>query len=1679
MKNLITILHTFSLMIIFTLFSFTQTHAADNYDANLIVTASPSIIVNAGSEVTYNVTIEASRKITGPIVVTNTFDAAFSYISNTNTDWSCVKTGQNVICTYSQSINNNTSSDFTFTIIPTANGTTRSITNDTNITSVGNVSPDTDPSNNQASTKIEVNPIADLAVTIIDSKDPVVSNEIFNYKINVTNHGPYEAEVVKVNDFLPSSLIYFGGTGTNWSCTLAGGVVSCLYSGNLASGASTNDLLIYAQAPSAIGTVSNNVKVSAFTTDQNKTNNTATETTEVISSATNLSIALSASPDPVSTSSTLTYTIDVANNGPLDATNVNVSDALPSNVQFASVDGGNDWSCSQGFNISCNFIGNSGLFTQGASVDPIVIKVTTPPTDDVVVNTVDVASGVGETDSTDNNATVSVQVQFNSNIIDGERTFEKYLQYNVFGDMKHIGNANVNKRPGDSDQDYNDLVYMQYIDTDADPSTYNSSSSTLYLDNNYTVVWAGLYWEGHLCQSSNNGQCVYSNSTLTDYNDGRNHMAQIKLSTPTHPGYVTITANNLDNIQENNNGALVETSFSGFADVTDFVTAAGTYTIADIPLSEGKVSYGGNYGGWMMLVIYEDESKQLHYKNISVFNGLKYVNADNFIFDIDGFVTPINGAITASIAFFAGDGDPSEGGVAKMRQGTSSTYGDVGGDASNPTDNLLNSTIAEFGTPINPGITKTYGVDADRVDVSSFMVNGQTDTKFKFNVSTPSGGVDYYTLSMFAFATDLTTPIINNFDKSAEIVDLNGTIRPASAGTPIYAGSELIYTLTFKNTGDEAAYQAEIFDDFDFDGLSNVFDLPNFDGSKIKLSLPNSTTWQSNPNCGFDASDSRVWCKVNTIGVGDEYKMQFSVRINSDLGEYADTNTTNTAYINYKNLTTNENMILVSNEHGDFGGASNAFDAGTLTAITYSYTTRNMDATNENYPYDKDKNITTKIVNKNFNLNLVYLDGSGNNINYTGNFNMPVVLTLANRNDISLKPNYTQADPAPEFVNGMSELVATNLSIPIATKRDWVQMSFINWNELGWSESDINCVLFSTTGGNFKGLPQCLSADSKIRALFAPEIEKNPFIANTCLGDQLVLQGGQVSACDASAYSAWSLNSAKTIMPEKYRHIYGCYQCLADGIGSTVRSTDDFAARPDKFILTATDTDFPDLLRAGSEYNVTMKAIDGFTNQSFDYNQSKSNLDLNQTLYFADNTADTTGTLHGAVRFAPRDFNITSGISTIAGIASNEVVGLSFNDVGFVQIFMQDQKWSDTDSDDTPQDCNTTTVTIDGQNIAIEGPAYICGELNATFIPHHFNVNNIQLHNHADGSLTYLSSDLNMSAAASVDIAAMTEDNNITENFSQGALYYENPVTVNMNISHNHPLNNTKLIHDIPNPTKIGFARDINVTIDGNITQDQSGTRTIRWDESNITTKLMFNYHRNINEVVNPFNVQGSEANITVKSTYTGSAPSSPAVISGVNSGKPDNNVTFYYARVRPFKDFYQDIITTWVETPVAVDVYCDLGFTACNNLGIDTVNAQIDDSNWWLSLNHNINTQDGNVTITEVNPPIEGSGNWDIGPGTAITQELNLTNGSDTDINVTRDASGVTLPLTVQIDIDNTLGATDSWMIYNPDDPILLPTPFYKVRFIGSQAGWTGVGDTGHVLENNASHINTKRMNW
>jgi len=134
-----------------------------------------------------------------------------------------------------------------------------------------------DPAGNRL-TQVVVIP-ADLAITKVDSADPILEGQNVTYTITATNNGPSEATDVLVTDTLPVGVTFDSAASTQGSCNEAAGTVTCSF-GTLANGANAN-VTIVVTAPTP-GLISNTATISGNVTDSVPANNSATQDTTVL-----------------------------------------------------------------------------------------------------------------------------------------------------------------------------------------------------------------------------------------------------------------------------------------------------------------------------------------------------------------------------------------------------------------------------------------------------------------------------------------------------------------------------------------------------------------------------------------------------------------------------------------------------------------------------------------------------------------------------------------------------------------------------------------------------------------------------------------------------------------------------------------------------------------------------------------------------------------------------------------------------------------------------------------------------------------------------------------------------------------------------------------------------------------------------------------------------------------------------------------------------------------------------------------------------------------------------------------------------------------------------------------------------------------------------------------------------
>ena len=188
-----------------------------------------------------------------------------------------------------------------------------------------------------ASTTATVKSSADLSLNLTATPASVLQGQAVSYTVSITNNGPGPATGVTATGSLPSCTIATLLPGATDSCTAT-------------------------VTATIVGTLTQTMSVRASESDPNLNNNTRTVSTTVISDA-DIAVSMTDAPDPVRRGAKLTYTINVINKGPLTASNVTLTDTLPSNVAFvgAFTSAGK---CSGKSTVNCNL----GKLANGSSV---------------------------------------------------------------------------------------------------------------------------------------------------------------------------------------------------------------------------------------------------------------------------------------------------------------------------------------------------------------------------------------------------------------------------------------------------------------------------------------------------------------------------------------------------------------------------------------------------------------------------------------------------------------------------------------------------------------------------------------------------------------------------------------------------------------------------------------------------------------------------------------------------------------------------------------------------------------------------------------------------------------------------------------------------------------------------------------------------------------------------------------------------------------------------------------------------------------------------------------------------------------------------------------------------------------------------------------------------------------
>ena len=246
------------------------------------------------------------------------------------------------------------------------------------------------------------------------------------WETTVANDGPSTATNVVVTDVLPAAVTVVSVTGTSASCTAgvpgnASQPTTCSF-GSLASGANRTMTVVATINPGFTGSMHNDASVTSSTADPDTSDNTATVTTTVGASA-DLSVTVVDSPDPVLAGRTVTWTINVVNDGPSTATVVGFLDLLPrrGDLRLAEATSGSA-ACVHvtipddppSHQVECDL----GTIAPGAAPTTVVVKavVKSGTLPGAILNTATVSSATTDPDGGDDSALATTQVNTSADL---------------------------------------------------------------------------------------------------------------------------------------------------------------------------------------------------------------------------------------------------------------------------------------------------------------------------------------------------------------------------------------------------------------------------------------------------------------------------------------------------------------------------------------------------------------------------------------------------------------------------------------------------------------------------------------------------------------------------------------------------------------------------------------------------------------------------------------------------------------------------------------------------------------------------------------------------------------------------------------------------------------------------------------------------------------------------------------------------------------------------------------------------------------------------------------------------------------------------------------------------------------------------------------------------------------
>lgn len=342
-------------------FAFAAAALAQTADLSVTGSGSPGTI-RPGDQVTYSYTFtnNGPNAATNPSIAISPVGGTITYVSSSApAGWTCGPFFSSYLCSAS-TLAASASANFSFVLqinrAPSfADGTVDVTTNVTSSTT------DPNSSNNAVTTTTNVDSYdVDMVITMTDSPDPVRPGQNLTYTLQVTNNGPDVAHNVQTygGNFVGCITYVSSSAPAGWTCTYLGNAVACS-TPTMNSGASATITMtgrVDCGSSSGDFSTSTSAMVSSNDHETNSANNSDGESTNIDAYESELAVTMTDAPDPVHSGENLVYSVSVTNNGPEDASSVNlVVGSWIGDLEYVSYTAPAGWTCVYGGNpVSCS-----------------------------------------------------------------------------------------------------------------------------------------------------------------------------------------------------------------------------------------------------------------------------------------------------------------------------------------------------------------------------------------------------------------------------------------------------------------------------------------------------------------------------------------------------------------------------------------------------------------------------------------------------------------------------------------------------------------------------------------------------------------------------------------------------------------------------------------------------------------------------------------------------------------------------------------------------------------------------------------------------------------------------------------------------------------------------------------------------------------------------------------------------------------------------------------------------------------------------------------------------------------------------------------------------------------------------------------------------------------------------